>query len=61
MLIIGGITATNAKAPPRPGEDPLALGESQDCYVLNLKTLVWSQLELLTPSGKLSYYDMGHV
>lgn len=47
-------TATNAKASARPGEDPLALGESQDCYVLNLKSLVWTQLEILTPSGKAS-------
>ncbi len=59
MLVIGGITATNAKAPK--GEDGLLLGESQDVYVLNMKTLVWSQLELLTPSGKAAKLNLhGH-
>lgn len=46
MLVVGGITGTNSKA---AGGD---LAENQDAYILNMKTLVWSQVEILTHHGK---------
>ncbi len=48
MLVIGGITGTNAKA----AGGTLELTDNQDVMVLNMKTLVWSHLEILNIYGK---------
>lgn len=57
MLVIGGITATNARS--AKGEQ--AMEPNHDVYLLNLKTLVWSTLEIKTHKGKAAKLNLhGH-
>ncbi len=57
MLVVGGITATNAKAPTLGNE----LTENHDVMILNLKTLVWSYVDIITADGKPTKLNLhGH-
>ncbi len=47
MIVIGGITATNAKSTKTVDLQP-----NHDVYVLNMKTLFWSTIEISTNRGK---------
>ena len=56
MLVIGGITATNAKS-----NKPADLQPNHDVYMLNLKTLYWSTIEISTSRGKTPKLNLhGH-
>jgi hypothetical protein len=57
MLVIGGITATNAKSTTIGNE----LSENHEVMILNLKTLVWSYVDIVTSTGKHSKLNLhGH-
>ncbi len=57
MLVVGGITATNAKAATTGNE----LSENHEVMMLNLKTLIWSHIEIITSDGKPAKLNLhGH-
>jgi hypothetical protein len=56
MVVTGGITATNAKS-----SKPADLQPNHDVYVLNLKTLSWSTMDVSTANGKPAKLNLhGH-
>ena len=56
MIVIGGITATNAKSTKSVDLQP-----NHDVYVLNLKTLYWSTIDITTNRGKTPKLNLhGH-
>jgi len=55
MLVVGGITGTNSKA--GSGDST----ENQEVYMLNMKTLMWSHVEVLGNNGKPAKLNLhGH-
>ena len=58
MLVVGGITATNAKAATTGHE----LSENHEVMMLNLKTLIWSHIDIITHDDKPAKLNLhGHT